>query len=104
MPSPRPEPMAVIGAGSWGTALAIQLAREGHATCLWGRDPEQVQAMQGARRNLRYLPEAVFPEALQVAADLGQALAQARDALVAVPSHAFRATLERLAPLLNGET
>jgi len=104
MPSPRPEPMAVIGAGSWGTALAIQLAREGHATCLWGRDPKQVQAMQGARRNLRYLPEAAFPEALQVAADLGQALAQARDALVAVPSHAFRATLERLAPLLNGET
>jgi len=104
MSSPRPEPMAVIGAGSWGTALAIQLAREGHATYLWGRDPVEVQVMQGARRNLRYLPEAAFPESLHVAADLGQALSRARDALVAVPSHAFRATLERLAPLLNRDT
>jgi glycerol-3-phosphate dehydrogenase (NAD(P)+) len=102
--SVRPESMAVIGAGSWGTALAIQLAREGHPTCLWGRDPAQLDAMLRDRRNLRYLPEATFPESLQVEADLRSALANVRDALVAVPSLAFRPMLERIAPLLGGET
>lgn len=63
--------MTVIGAGSWGTALAIQLAREGHSTQLWGRDRVQLDAMRHSRRNARYLPDAVFPDLLQVAADLG---------------------------------
>ena len=92
--------MTVIGAGSWGTALAILLAREGHLTHLWGRDAPQLDAMRHARRNLRYLPEAVFPDALQVATDLAAALKQSRDALIAVPSHAFRATLHEIRPLL----
>lgn len=103
MPKLRPEPMAVIGAGSWGTALAIQFARAGHPTYLWGRDAAQLQAMHQARRNLRYLPEAQFPPSLQVEADLSAVLKVARDALVAVPSHAFRDTLKRLAPLLGSE-
>jgi glycerol-3-phosphate dehydrogenase (NAD(P)+) len=88
--------MTVIGAGSWGTALAILLAREGHATYLWGRDREQVEAMRGARRNLRYLPDAEFPESLEVTTDLALALAGARDVLIAVPSHAFRSTLQSI--------
>jgi glycerol-3-phosphate dehydrogenase (NAD(P)+) len=86
--------MTVIGAGSWGTALAILLAREGHATQLWGRDGAQLDAMRRTRRNMRYLPEAAFPDALQIAVDLPKALEVSRDALIAVPSHAFRATLE----------
>jgi glycerol-3-phosphate dehydrogenase (NAD(P)+) len=96
--------MTVIGAGSWGTALAILLAREGHPTQLWGRDPAQLEAMRHARRNQRYLPEAAFPEALQVAETLAQALKEARDALIAVPSHAFRATLLEIQPHLGSET
>jgi glycerol-3-phosphate dehydrogenase (NAD(P)+) len=96
--------MAVIGAGSWGTALAIQFARAGHPTYLWGRDRTQLEAMLRERRNARYLPEAHFPEQLHVAVDLQAALKPARDALVAVPSHAFRSTLETLAPLLNAGT
>src|SRR5271170_2589737 len=96
--------MTVIGAGSWGTALAILLAREGHPTMLWGRDATQLQAMRAAQRNQRYLPEASFPEALQVAADLSSALKEARDALIAVPSHAFRATLEQIQPHLAPKT
>jgi glycerol-3-phosphate dehydrogenase (NAD(P)+) len=100
----RAEPMTVIGAGSWGTALAIQLAREGHATFLWGRDVAQLDAMRRARRNERYLPDAAFPELLQVTSDLGKALERARDALIAVPSHAFRATLESIKPALNADT
>ncbi len=104
MPSPLREPMTVIGAGSWGTALAIQLAREGHATHLWGRDAGQLDEMRRSRRNVRYLPEAAFPDSLQVADDLGAALAQSRDALIAVPSHAFRATLEGIEPQLRPQT
>jgi glycerol-3-phosphate dehydrogenase (NAD(P)+) len=100
----RAEPMTVIGAGSWGTALAILLAREGHATQLWGRDGAQLDAMRLARRNLRYLPEAPFPEKLQIAADLPKALEGSRDALIAVPSHAFRSTLERIRPHLAPRT
>jgi glycerol-3-phosphate dehydrogenase (NAD(P)+) len=100
----RAEPMTVIGAGSWGTALAIQLAREGHPTQLWGRDGAQVDAMRRARCNERYLPHAAFPEGLQVTNELGPALERARDALIAVPSHAFRATLESIEPHLHADT
>ncbi len=104
MPSARPEPMAVIGAGSWGTALAIQLARTGHPTHLWGRDPAQLDALRRARCNERYLPDAAFPQALVVAGDLEEALGGVRDALVAVPSHAFRETLLRIEPHLGDDT
>ena len=104
MQSRRTEPMTVIGAGSWGTALAIQLSREGHPTLLWGRDAVQLDAMRRARRNQRYLPDADFPDTLQVADDLKTALSGARDALIAVPSHAFRSTLEGIEPYLSAGT
>jgi glycerol-3-phosphate dehydrogenase (NAD(P)+) len=104
MQSPFVTPMVVIGAGSWGTALAIQMARAGHPTRLWGRDTTQLAGMQLARRNLRYLPESAFPDALQPVADLAAALEGAGDALIAVPSHAFRATLLELEPLLGAGT
>jgi glycerol-3-phosphate dehydrogenase (NAD(P)+) len=100
----RAEPMTVIGAGSWGTALAIQLAREGHPTQLWGRDGAQLDSMRRARCNERYLPNAAFPDSLQVTNDLRSALERARDALIAVPSHAFRATLENIKPYLTADT
>src|SRR5271167_3573095 len=104
MQTRRAEPMTVVGAGSWGTALAILLAREGHPTQLWGRDATQLYAMRLVRSNQRYLPDASFPDLLSVAADLGDALEDARDALIAVPSHAFRETLERIRPHLGTET
>jgi glycerol-3-phosphate dehydrogenase (NAD(P)+) len=104
MQSPLHTPMAVIGAGSWGTALAIQLARAGHPTRLWGRDRPALEAMQNARRNVRYLPNADFPAALTAVADLAEALRGVRDALVAVPSHAFRETLAELVPYLEQDT
>jgi glycerol-3-phosphate dehydrogenase (NAD(P)+) len=96
-------PVAVIGAGSWGTALAIQLARTGHQTLLWGRDLAQLDAMRHSRCNERYLPAAAFPKGLEIALDLEAALAGVRDLLVAVPSHAFRSTLERLKPHLRAD-
>jgi glycerol-3-phosphate dehydrogenase (NAD(P)+) len=94
-------PIAIIGAGSWGTALAIQFARVGRPVRLWGRNREHLLDMQQQRRNTRYLPEAAFPDALTVATDLPAALAGCSDVLIAAPSHAFRELLKQLAPLLQ---
>jgi glycerol-3-phosphate dehydrogenase (NAD(P)+) len=96
----RDAPVAVLGAGSWGTALAIQFARGGRPVRLWGRDRERLADMAVSRRNERYLATAQFPDSLQVEPDLARALAGARDVLIVVPSHAFRALLTRLAPHL----
>jgi glycerol-3-phosphate dehydrogenase (NAD(P)+) len=94
-------PIAVLGAGSWGTALAIQCARAGRPTLLWGRDRDHVETLAQERVNARYLPEAPFPATLELEADLARAIDQAADLLIAVPSSAFRETLERLRPLLD---
>jgi glycerol-3-phosphate dehydrogenase (NAD(P)+) len=99
-PAPRAA-IAVLGAGSWGSALAIQFARAGRPTLLWGRDPDELARMAAARRNLRYLPDAPFPPGLRLEPDLARAVDAAVDLLIAVPSHAFRAMLERLRPLLK---
>jgi glycerol-3-phosphate dehydrogenase (NAD(P)+) len=103
MPSALHTPMAVIGAGSWGTALAVQCARAGHPTRLWGRDGALVRSMQQTRRNIRYLPEAEFPKSLEAVTNLDEALSGARDALVAVPSNAFRSVLLELKPHLEAD-
>jgi glycerol-3-phosphate dehydrogenase (NAD(P)+) len=94
-------PIAVLGSGSWGTALAIQFARAGKATRLWGRDPAQLAQMRAERCNLRYLPEAGFPERLDVADSLDAALDGVIDVLIAVPSSGFRSFLQDLAPRLS---
>jgi len=91
-------PIAVLGSGSWGTALAIQLARAGSTVRLWGRDAAQLDALRRDRRNVRYLPDAPFPDSLEVAASLEQAIHGTAYVIVAVPSHAFRETLRLLAP------
>jgi glycerol-3-phosphate dehydrogenase (NAD(P)+) len=90
----------VLGAGSWGTALAIQFARSDRETRLWGRDRARVEAMRQARVNARYLPQGVFPAALTICADLEAALRDALDVLVVVPSSGFRPLLRDLAPRL----
>jgi glycerol-3-phosphate dehydrogenase (NAD(P)+) len=94
-------PIAVLGSGSWGTALAIQFARAGKPTRLWGRDTAQRAAMRSARVNTRYLPDAPFPDGLSVADSLDEALAGVSDVLVAVPSSGFRPLLMELAPRLS---
>jgi glycerol-3-phosphate dehydrogenase (NAD(P)+) len=100
-PAPHEPAIAVLGAGSWGTALAIQFARAGRPVRLWGRDATQLAALAASRRNERYLPSAAFPDSLAVEADLAAALSNARDVLLAVPSHAFRALLLQVALLLG---
>jgi len=101
MSAERNAPIAIAGAGSWGTALAIQFARGGRAVRLWGRDPETLLALKQRRRNERYLPGGEFPASLSVALDLDSALDGALDVLIAVPSHAFRALLNEIAPKLT---
>lgn len=98
----RPDaPIAVLGAGSWGTALAILLARNGRPTVLWGRDAHHMAHVSAERHNARYLPGIVFPESLQVSADLTQTAHIAHDILLVVPSQALRALVEQLAPLMS---
>jgi len=97
-------PVAVLGAGSWGTALAIQFARAGHGVRLWSRDAAQLARIAGERANVRYLPDVPLPAALAVEPDLARALDGARDAVIAVPSHAFRALLARVAQLADPAT
>ncbi len=94
-------PFAVLGAGSWGTALAIQLARAGHPTLLWSHHAQHVARMQQARRNDDFIPEVIFPELLQVNVDLAQCIAMAGDILVVVPSHAFRQIMHTIKPMLQ---
>ncbi len=98
---PLNSPMVVIGAGSWGTALAIQFARAGRPTILWGRSEDEPERIARERRNERYLPGAEFPPALTVEPDLHRALAAGGDVLVAVSSNAFRSVLGQLRPLLG---
>ncbi|MBT8131232.1 MAG: NAD(P)-dependent glycerol-3-phosphate dehydrogenase [Gammaproteobacteria bacterium] len=96
-----PQAIAVLGAGSWGTALAIQFARTGRLTFLWGHDEGHLENLARDRENKKYLPGAPFPSALKIEGRLSRAIADARDVLIVVPSHGFREMLKRLKPQLN---
>ena len=92
--------LAVLGAGSWGTALAALTARNGVPTRLRGRDPDALAAMAAVRCNQRYLPGIELPAALGYEPDLATAVRGAAVVLLVVPSHAFAAMLDDVAPLL----
>lgn len=92
--------LAVLGAGSWGTALAIALARRGHTVRLWTLAPADAATMNALRMNAQFLPDIVLPPTLTATADLAAALAGVDGVLVVVPSSAFREVLGRLGPLL----
>ncbi|MGN7727210.1 NAD(P)H-dependent glycerol-3-phosphate dehydrogenase [Luteimonas sp. 22616] len=91
--------VAVLGAGSWGTALAALIARHGHPTVLWGRDAAIAEAIDQRHENPRYLPGIALPDSLRATTDLAAAMHGADLVLVVVPSHAFTETLRSLAPL-----
>lgn len=93
--------MIVIGAGSYGTALAITLARNGHEVLLWGHDPVHIQAMKEARCNQVFLPDISFPPTLHLEASLPIAMTASRNVLIVVPSHAFGSMLIQLKPHLR---
>ncbi len=95
-------PMVVLGAGSWGTALAIQLARTHKWVTLWGHDTELMADLATERINRRYLPSIPLPDNIAINDDLESSLQVAQDILVVVPSHAFRSVLIALQPFLKG--
>lgn len=97
MTTDNSSPILVIGAGSWGTALAILLAGNGNPVLLWGNEPAQLVELARRRQNTAYLPGIVFPERLEIAPDLAPALARARDVLIAAPSAAFRGVVRAIA-------
>ena len=101
--TPPQRTIAVLGAGSWGTALAALLARNGVATTLWGRDPGAMAAMAVTRRNERYLPDLELPDALGYTADLEGAVRNSRLVLVVTPSHAFGDLLADIRPWLPAD-
>ncbi|GAB2572568.1 NAD(P)-dependent glycerol-3-phosphate dehydrogenase [Dyella jejuensis] len=93
--------LAVLGAGSWGTALAALAARNGVPTRLWGRHAGALADMAATRRNQRYLPELELPPQLAYEPDLATAVRGATIVLIVVPSHAFAEMLDELVPLLD---
>ena len=88
--------IAILGAGSWGTAVAIHLAQHGHRVFLWGRDPSHMDALSRQRENTRYLPGIAFPETLLSSPSLSFCIEQAEHIIIAVPSHAFADILAQL--------
>ena len=97
------QPILVLGAGSYGTALALVLARNNHTVLLWSHNSKHVEQMKITRQNARFLPECNFPDNLQVISKLEQTVPQVKDILVVVPSHAFRETLNKIAQYITKE-
>ena len=87
---------AVLGAGSWGTALSMQLHRAGSRAVLWDIDQDHLAAMQRSGRNEKFLPDFPLPDGLLLESDLEAAVGSADEILIVVPSHAFVGTLKRI--------
>jgi len=96
--------ITVLGAGSWGTALAIRLAANGNDVCLWGHEPAFTEKLALERQNRHFLPGVPFPDKLSVTSELSLAINHSRDLLLAIPSHAFRDVLSRIAAALAART
>src|ERR1044071_6271804 len=95
-PTNEAERIAVIGAGSWGTALALVAARNRHAVRLWAREPEVAEGINVTHRNPYYLADIELPENLHATTSLAEALDGAGFVLVVVPSHAVREAVEQM--------
>ncbi|STQ77778.1 NAD(P)H-dependent glycerol-3-phosphate dehydrogenase [Grimontia hollisae] len=95
--------MTVLGAGSYGTSLAISLARNGANVVLWGHEPEHIAQLDIDRANEAFLPGVTFPDSLILSADLEQAIQASRDILVVVPSHVFGQVLSQVKPFLRDD-
>ncbi|KTC77003.1 NAD(P)H-dependent glycerol-3-phosphate dehydrogenase [Legionella brunensis] len=88
--------IAILGAGSWGTAVAVHLANCGNQVMLWGHSPQHVKEMIAQRCNQRYLGDVIFPQSLIPVVELNQCLEQATEIIIAVPSHAFAKLLYQI--------
>src|SRR5690242_17187457 len=93
--------IAIIGAGGWGTALAITMSRAGRPVRLWAFEPYLVETILATRENPLYLPGARIPESVNVTNSLNVALRDARIVILAVPSHVLRSVLAQMIPDLD---
>lgn len=100
----KPVEMTVIGAGSYGTSLAISLARNGANIVLWGHEAEHMVRLEADRANHEFLPGIAFPDTLIIETDLQKAVQASRDLLVVVPSHVFGIVLKSLQPHLRADS
>jgi len=101
---PEIKRVAVIGAGSWGTALSLVAARNQHHVTLWAREREVAEGINRARRNPFYLSDIELPENIHATLNVEEAIEGADFALLVVPSHAMRETVSRILPVMRGET
>ena len=93
--------ISVIGSGSYGTALAISLARNGNKVLLWGRNQSKINRMQQTRSNEDFLPGILFPESLELTSDLEFAVKNTNILVVVIPSSNFRNVLQQIKPFLS---
>jgi glycerol-3-phosphate dehydrogenase (NAD(P)+) len=94
------KPVAILGAGSWGTALAVHMARAGRDVRMWARGTALVDAINASRRNPRYLTDVAVPESVRATTSLESALAGVDCVVIAIPTHGVRAVLRAAAPVL----
>lgn len=95
------KPIAVIGAGSWGTALAILLASNKQSVHLWGWDTQQLRLIEKERVNQRYLPDISLPTSLKVCFEAKTTLREVNDILLVVPAKGIKETLRQIKPYLH---
>jgi glycerol-3-phosphate dehydrogenase (NAD(P)+) len=96
--------LSIIGAGSWGSAIAIQAGRSGQPVLLWARSQEQAAEMAASRSNERFLPGYSLPDPVIPTSSLEQAVAAAGVVIIAVPSAAFRSVVQQISPLIGTRT
>ncbi len=97
------KPIAILGAGSWGTALALYLGRLGQTVNLWSVDKSEIDAILKDHENKRFMPGFTFPDTIHPTHDLAHAIQDVDDILMVVPSVGFRDTLVKLKPLIKPE-
>jgi len=95
--------ITVLGAGSYGSALAVSLAHNGHPTLIWGHEADHMDRLTTDRENKEFLPGITFPELLTPEADLAVCLSATDTILIVVPSHVFGLVLEQIKPLLTAK-
>jgi glycerol-3-phosphate dehydrogenase (NAD(P)+) len=100
----KAQTIAVIGAGSWGTALSLQLARNGHEVRLWGHEPEHIERIRKDGENAEFLPGIKLPENIHLHTDLAASVDSAALTLIVIPSHAYQDFLGLLKPLVGPDS
>lgn len=96
-----PHSIAVLGAGSWGTALAMVLARNGYSVHLWDHNHLLLETLQKTGYNEQYLPGIKLPDKIKVCHTLADALDNTETSLIVVPSHGFKGLLKKMRPLIS---